>query len=340
MEDKVNYSLVGAFVLSLGAALTFAILWLATGLSGQKRYDPYQTVVVESVAGLSIDAPVKYLGVDVGKVIQIGIDPQNPTHVRLRFQIERGTPIKQDTEAVLKTQGLTGIGFIELSGGSVDSPPLTPSIDNAIPTIRSKPSLSARLEDVLTNVLANLDRTSANLNALLDDDNRSAVKTTLASTAALAKMLAQQQDTIRTGIDDGARTASNSVQASAQLAPLLKQMAPLLKQMASALAPLGPALAKLDPLIKHIDTSADGFDAMTVAATRSIAALDRTAQQAATGVQQLNIETLPSIDRLLNELNELAPSLRRLTEQIERQPNSVLIGGARRLPGPGEALKP
>ena len=138
MEDKVNYSLVGAFVLSLGAALTFAILWLATGLSGQKRYDPYQTVVVESVAGLSIDAPVKYLGVDVGKVIQIGIDPQNPTHVRLRFQIERGTPIKQDTEAVLKTQGLTGIGFIELSGGSADSPPLTPSIENAIPTIRSR----------------------------------------------------------------------------------------------------------------------------------------------------------------------------------------------------------
>ena len=332
MEDKVNYSLVGAFVLSLGAALTFAILWLATGLSGQKRYDPYQTVVVESVAGLSIDAPVKYLGVDVGKVIQIGIDPQNPTHVRLRFQIERGTPIKQDTEAVLKTQGLTGIGFIELSGGSADSPPLTPSIDNAIPTIRSKPSLSARLEDVLTNVLANLDRTSANLNALLDDDNRSALKTTLASTAALANMLTQQQDTIRAGIDDGARTLRNSVQASTQLATLLKQMAPVI-------AKLGPAIAKLDPLIEHIGTSADGFDAMTVAATRSIAALDRTAQQAATGVQQLNIETLPSIDRLLNELNELAPSLRRLTEQIERQPNSVLIGGAQRLPGPGEGLK-
>ena len=61
----------------------------------------------ESVAGLNLNAPVKYNGVEVGKVSDIRLDPVNPEKVRLTFAIEHGTPIKADTVAVLKTQGLT-----------------------------------------------------------------------------------------------------------------------------------------------------------------------------------------------------------------------------------------
>ena len=90
MEDKVNYSLVGAFVLALGAALVAGVLWLAAGVGGRQATDPYQAFIQESVAGLDLQAPVKYLGVDVGKVSGIEIDPQNPQQVRLRLwkQIE------------------------------------------------------------------------------------------------------------------------------------------------------------------------------------------------------------------------------------------------------------
>ncbi|MEO8526064.1 MAG: MlaD family protein, partial [Caldimonas sp.] len=183
MDDKVNYTLVGVFVLGLGAALVVAVLWLAAGISTQKKYDPYQSIIKESVAGLSIAAPVKYLGVDVGKVSGIAIDPQNSRQVLLKFQIEHGTPVKQDTEAVLKSQGLTGISYVELSGGSVGSAPLLATDEVPVPLIRSKPSLSARLEDVLTTVLANVNRTSANVDAVFDAENRTALKQLLADTA-------------------------------------------------------------------------------------------------------------------------------------------------------------
>ena len=123
MDDKVNYALVGAFVLVLGARWWPPCCGWPPG-SGSKRDEPYQAVIQESVAGLNVDAPVKYLGVDVGKVDRIELDPENSRQVRLLFLIEHGTPIKQDSEAVLKTQGLTGIAYVELSGGSVDSPPL------------------------------------------------------------------------------------------------------------------------------------------------------------------------------------------------------------------------
>ena len=69
MDDKVNYTLVGAFVLVLGAVFVAAVLWLAAGLGGQRAVDTYQAVIRESVAGLNVDAPVKNLGVAVGKVI-------------------------------------------------------------------------------------------------------------------------------------------------------------------------------------------------------------------------------------------------------------------------------
>ena len=107
----------------------------------------------------SLNAPVKYRGVDVGKVTDIRLNPANSEQVRLLFAIERGTPVKQDTEAVLKTQGLTGVAYVELSGGSPNSPPLVAAKPGEFPEIRTKPSLSARLENVLTTLMAKLDST-------------------------------------------------------------------------------------------------------------------------------------------------------------------------------------
>ena len=109
METKVSFVAVGAFVLGLGAVLVIGVLWLASGGAWQKDYGTFLAVANESVAGLNLNAPVKYNGVDVGKVQGIDLDRANPERVILRFAIEDGTPIKEDTIAMLKTQGLTGI---------------------------------------------------------------------------------------------------------------------------------------------------------------------------------------------------------------------------------------
>ncbi|MFP8779844.1 MlaD family protein [Hydrogenophaga sp. RWCD_12] len=308
MNDQANVAVVGAFVLALGALLVAGVLWLAAGLGGHQTMVAYQAVIQESVAGLSVDAPVKYLGVDVGKVHRIEIDPQNPLQVRLHFLVAQGTPIKRDSVAVLKTQGLTGIAFVEISGGSLASPPLLAGADGAVPQIPFKPSLSARLENVLTSVLTNLDRVSDNLNALFDADNRAALKSALADVAALAHTLAAQQAVIQAGLTDAARAARLTARAGEQFGPTLDRIA----------------------------TSAQAVERMADVARSASARAGDTADAATRSVQQLGSETLPELARLMAELNQLSASLRQLSEQTTASPSSLLVGQPPPQAGPGE----
>ncbi|WP_291986023.1 MlaD family protein [Candidatus Accumulibacter sp. ACC007] len=305
----MNYTLVGAFVLILGAALVAGALWLASGGAFQKKYDLYQTVEEESVAGLNLNAPVKYSGVDVGKVSGIQLDPADPQRVILLFAIERGTLIKQDTVAVLKTQGLTGITYVELSGGTREAPPLTVTDGNPYPLIRSEPSISARLENVLTRALTKLDSTSDSINALLSADNQAAFKSALADIASIAHSIAARKETIDAAIANAGRTLENSSRAS----------------------------ARLGPAIEGIGRSAESIEKMGKEVARTSASAGKTVNSIGTDVQRFSAETLPELERLLGELSALSTSLRRLTEQTERNPASLLFGRRPVAEGPGES---
>ena len=308
METKVNYAIVGAFVLVLGAVLIGGALWLASGGTLQKKYAPYLAIMEESVAGLNLNAPVKYNGVDVGKVRDIQLDPANPERVRLMFVIERGTPIKVDTVAVLKTQGLTGIAYVELSGGARDAPMLEAIAPEQYPMILTKPSLSARLENVLTNVLAKLDSTSSNINAILSDENQAAFKSALADIAVVARTVAARKETLDAGITHAARTFENASRLTAQAGPM----------------------------VERIGRSADAIEQMGIEVARTSASAGKVVDSAGADIQRFTAETLPELEGLLGELGILATSLRRLTEQTERDPRSFLFGRKPVLPGPGE----
>lgn len=312
METKVNYTLVGAFVLGLSALLILGILWLASGGGFQKKYDVYQALVGESVAGLSVSAPVKYRGVDVGKVQDIRLDPANPEQVRLLFAIERGAPIKEDTEAVLKTQGLTGIAYVELSGGSRESPPLKAKVAGGYPEIRTKPSLSARLENLLTTVLAKLDSTGDSVNKILSDENVAAFKTTLANLSVLTKTLAARKDTIDAGIASAARTFDNSARVTEKLA------------------------AELGPTLERVGKSADAVRKMGDEAAQASASAGRAVDSIGSDVKRFTADALPELQRLLGEMNTLTGQLRRFIHETERNPRGFLFGKKPVPEGPGE----
>ena len=308
IETKVNYAVVGIFVIALGAALVATILWLAAGGAWQKNYDLYLAAVDESVAGLNVNAPVKFKGVDVGKVREIRLNRDNPERIELIFAIERGTPIKEDTVAVLKTQGLTGIAYVELDGGARDSPPLRPRPGSEYAEIHTKPSLSARIENVLTSALTKLDSTTNNINAILSPENQNALKSALADMAAVAHTLAARREVLDAGISDAARTLQNTARASAGVGPVLERIS----RSAAAVERAGAEVA-------HLSVSAG-----------------KTVNAVGADVNRFTAETIPELERLLGELTALSASLRRLSDQTERNPAGLLFGRRPVPEGPGE----
>jgi len=175
--------------------------------------------------------------------------------------------------------------------------------------IRTKPSLSARLENVLTNVLAKLDSTSNNINAILSDENRAAFKSALADIAAVARTVAARKDTLEAGITNAARTFESTSRIAAQAGPV----------------------------IDRIGRSADAIEKMGNEVARTSAGAGKTVNAVGADVKRFTAETLPELERLLGELSVLATSLRRLSEQTERDPRGLLFGRKAVPEGPGES---
>jgi phospholipid/cholesterol/gamma-HCH transport system substrate-binding protein len=138
METHARFILIGLFTLLGFIAGLGVLLWLAK-VQINRTYAQYD-IVFDTVAGLSETGAVRYNGVDVGKVLTIALDRSNPSLVRIRIEIYASTPVREDTVATLASQGVTGVAFIALAGGSAEAERLTTVPPAEVPVIRSESS--------------------------------------------------------------------------------------------------------------------------------------------------------------------------------------------------------
>jgi len=320
MEPKVNYTLVGLFVVLLGATALIVVLWLSKA-DYRGVYDRYYTYMTESVSGLSTDTSVKYRGVDVGRVKEIILDPANPEEVRLTLDLVRGTPVKKNTTAVLETQGLTGLTTVNLTGGTRDAPLLTAQLGQKYPVIKSGPSLFFRLDTALSRILSDesFPRLLANLNSLtqdargaVDEQNRIALKQILADLAKVTHTLA----TRRAELDDSVLKATEAL---------------------GSFAAVGKKMdAQLPEIMEQTRTSLRAFEAMTRDIARTSTSIDSALDSNRSNIEQFTGQTLAETGVLVSDLRQLTATLQRLAEELEREPNALIFGRATPIRGPGE----
>lgn len=336
----MNLALVGTFVLVLGAMLVGVVLWLAAGGALQRHDNPYLAILEESVSGLNVDAPVKFNGVQVGKVREITLDPQNSERVHLVLAIDREAPIGRDTVAVLKTQGLTGIAYVELKKASEETPPLEVNPSSKYPQIRTEPSLGARLETVLGDVLSKLDSTSSLVNEILGPDNRKAFKEMLVDIATVVHTVAAREQSIGEGIVSAAQALDNSARATARLDEVLERIgksAQALESMGTEVARTSArATSQIDPVLRQVGDSAQALARMGDEVANSAAGAGIAVNEVGAEIKRFSSRTVPELERLLGELGVLSASLRRLSEQTERDPAGLLFGRTPVPEGPGE----
>lgn len=320
MEPKVNYFLVGSFVVILGAAMVIGMFWLGkTDYRGVN--DRYEAFMRESVAGLSVDSTVKYRGVDVGRVKDIALNQNNPEEVRLTLDIARGTPIKTDTIAVLETQGLTGLATINLTGGSREAPPLQAAAGQEYPVIKTGPSLFFRLDEAvsrllsekgLTKLLTDLDVLAKGASEVVDEENRIRLKQTLKDLSEVAQTIAAHKDQLDRGLTGAERSADNL----AKMTLSLNEQVPLL------LARINKSALSLQRLTDELAVTSKAVGALV--------------NETKPEVEQFSRQTLPESSLLVSELRQLTGTLNRVVRDLEREPNALVFGKPAQRRGPGE----
>jgi len=141
MESDKHYFIEGLFIIGLMVAAALFFVWLSG--SHQRGDVLYRIHFADSVSGMSLGDPVKYHGVDVGEVNALTIDPADPRQVQVDIKLHKEAPVKTDTRASLKPKGITGVVYVELSGGSPQAQPLlaaTPA--GRVPEIPSDKAVS------------------------------------------------------------------------------------------------------------------------------------------------------------------------------------------------------
>jgi len=320
MEPKVNYTLVGLFIVLLGAATLTGVLWLSrTDYRG--LYDRYYTFMDESVSGLSRDSYVKYQGVEVGRVKEIALDPNNPEQVRLGLDLVRGTPVKENTVAVLETQGLTGITIVNLRGGSRASPLLSAKPGERYPIIKSEPSFYAQLSGSLARLttneqipalLANLTNLTQDARSLLDGQSRADLKRTLAALAQVTQTLAVHRS-------EFGKAVAQSEAAANRFAAVGKKLDD-----------------ELPGLLEQASADLRGLERMTDQLARAGATLNSTVDGSRGDIAQFTGQTLAEAGLLVGELRQLTATLQKVLSGLEREPSTLIFGRAPPVRGPGE----
>jgi phospholipid/cholesterol/gamma-HCH transport system substrate-binding protein len=215
MENKVNYATVGAFVVALLIALLLIGLWLSTGFAKKQRVT-YAVYMHESVSGLNIDAPVKYNGVNVGSVRNISLNLKNTQQVRLLLEIDQDIPITEDTQAMLTSQGLTGVSYIDLKSGAPNAPLLEARAGEEYPVIKTVPSLFTRLDITVQQLSVSITNLSNNLATMFDQQNQRAFKDTMANLDKITTAVAANSQQLSTVLQNTA-AATKTLPATLQI---------------------------------------------------------------------------------------------------------------------------
>jgi phospholipid/cholesterol/gamma-HCH transport system substrate-binding protein len=289
METKANTALIGAFTLVVIALGFVFIYWLARG-GEQAANVPLDVVFQDPVTGLTVGSQVVFNGINIGTVKSLDLDPDNPKVVIAGLRVRPLRSIKADTQVTLGFQGLTGVGYVEMVGGSAELPPIW--------EVQEKPRLLAArssFQDLMAGARTILARTDDALKMVQTlvaenaDDVNQAVKDVRTFTGALA----QNSDKVANLIDEIASASAGIADASRRLQDVATQT----QQLIGAVDPekvrstvdnitnvsrdLSVQTGKLDSIVQRADAIAsdvqrfsEGLPALREKADALMAAVD------------------------------------------------------------------
>jgi phospholipid/cholesterol/gamma-HCH transport system substrate-binding protein len=291
--------LVLATLLSLGAII--AVLGLRTTPT-----ETYHTYFDESVQGLEVGAVVKYRGVNIGSVSEVNIAPDR-RHVHVALEVKESEaervglgPDGPPVRAQLTLLGITGLKIVDID---VVDPAFHP--EPTLPFTPQQPYIPAR-----PSVLAGIQPTGERLLTLINE----AIKTNSLLQGVLEDLSEQKV----------AEHLATALRSASEAATDLREMTRTLEQgeVADKLVATLDRLERAARRAESVLTSMDGEQGLVASAQRTTQSL---------GDISRNIsESTSELDQTLRDLGDAARAVRRFMQALERQPDMLLKGRARR----------
>ena len=299
MEREANYLAVGTFILLvLGLGIAF-VLWYTDANDG-RSYKVYEIQFAGSVSGLDRGSPVRYLGVDVGRVRNLTLDSEDASRVNVIAEIDDSAPISSATRASLGLQGVTGLLYVNLREA--------PEADKSQPLRQGKryPIIESAASD-FDVFLASLPELMSRANSLLE---------------RLGRVLSDDNLTALT------RTLVNLEKTSAGLPQTGKDVAELIKQMQATVTEVHGAAESLRQITTssqpEIQKALQKMSAVAANLEQASVRIDRFMQQGEKQLGNFTEQGLFELQRLMRETRSAAREFRDLSRSLKENPSQIL----------------
>lgn len=300
MENRSHALMTGIFTIALLVAAVLAGIWLNRD---RTKTIPYEIVTTQSMAGLNPQATVRYRGLEVGRVEDINFDPRVTGQILIRLAVDTETPVTTTTFATLGYQGVTGLAFLQLDDDRTGSPRL-PSGPGNVARIPMRPGLLDQIEQRGLAILEKTEHITANLDKLVSPEN---------------------QQAIISAFDNIGKTAAAYGEIPKRLQPALDELPGLTKKLDQTAAS-----------VNTLATNANGMVTRLQAPDGPVERLNGAIGSLQGVTSSLETEALPHITDVTDQARSTLRAVKRTADSFSDRPQSILFGGPKAQPGPGE----
>jgi phospholipid/cholesterol/gamma-HCH transport system substrate-binding protein len=299
MEREAHYIAVGAFILLVISMAVGFVIWY-TDTKDSRDYGLYEIYFAGSVSGLDKGSPVRYLGVDVGRVRRLSIDRHNRNRVAAVVEIDKAAPLTSATRASLGLLGVTGLLYIDLK----EAPEITPATKlrqgEHYPVIESVASDFDVILDSLPELMSRASSLLERAGRILSDEN-----------------LAAMEETVK-----------NLRQASATLPQTSKNVAQLVEQLRSTVTEINGAAQSLrgmtDDARPEVRVALMRLNEVADHLAQASQRMDRFTQKSEVQLGQFTEQGLFELERLVRETRSAAHEFRDLSRSLQENPSQIL----------------
>lgn len=313
METRASYIVVGIFTLLVFIGGALAVIWMA-GVQFDEDVALYDGYFSGSVTGLSPGNQVRYRGVPFGVVTAMRVDPDNVERVKVTIEVPRKPPIKTDAVASLEYQGITGVAYVQISGGTQAAAILERKSGEKYPVIPTKASqldvVMEKAPELVTRFIALVDRA----NRLLNPANQQQFSEILQNIAGFSGALSDSSPDIRTMIRNGAVSLGEVHAAASEAKAALTQIRGSTDRMTAdaelAMRDTRTLVADLRQKVELLSGEMTAtLDEVRGSVNRVSSGVEKSVGDVASGVGKVSNEassTLVEVRRLASELRESA----------------------------------